>query len=83
MFQTGRTGFGHTIRGPMKVLKEKFLSRDAAADNVLDYVNHFRARLHHACNLAKEMLCCSQVGMKKRFDQSVAGPHLLPCHALC
>lgn len=69
-FSNAELVFGHTVRGPIKVLKEKFLLRDAAADNVLDYVSRLRARLHHAPNLAKEMLCCSQVGMNKRFDQS-------------
>lgn len=43
---------------------------DAAADNVLDYVSRFHARLHHARTLTKEMLGCSQVRMKKRFNRS-------------
>lgn len=30
--------FGHTVRGPKKAVKERFLSEDAVMDNVLDCI---------------------------------------------
>lgn len=41
--------FGHTPRGPMKLLQEKLLSSASSPQkNILDYVSKFRERLHRA-----------------------------------
>lgn len=41
---------GHTVRGPLKVLKEQMPKSDSSVkQNVLDYVSTFRERLHRAC----------------------------------
>ena len=36
--------FGHTVRGPLKLLKEKFLSDDDSSLNILQYVSDFKNR---------------------------------------
>ena len=33
--------FGHTVRGPLKLLKEKFLSQEDTTLNLLQYVSNF------------------------------------------
>ena len=63
--------FGHTVRGPLKVLKDKFMAADVSPQvNVLDFVNKFRGRLSRACSLARECLGKSQEEMKERYDKS-------------
>ena len=63
--------FGHTPRGPLKSLQEKFLSSASSPQkNVLDYVSKFRERLHHAHTFAKKSMSSSQTVMKRRFDRS-------------
>ena len=52
-FSPAELVFGHTLRGPVKALKEQFLSLESPKSNVLDYVYQFRERLHCACSLAK------------------------------
>ena len=37
--------FGHTVRGPLKLLKEKFLSEDSDTHDRLQYVINFRTKL--------------------------------------
>jgi hypothetical protein len=43
--------FGHTQRGPLKILKALILSPtpSSALKNVLDYVSKMQERLHAAC----------------------------------
>ena len=36
--------FGHTVRGPLKLLKEKFLSQEDTPLNLLQYVSDFRRK---------------------------------------
>ena len=36
--------FGHTVRGPLKLLKEKFLSQEDTPLNLLQYVSDFRSK---------------------------------------
>ncbi|KAL1282575.1 hypothetical protein QQF64_001378 [Cirrhinus molitorella] len=62
--------FGHTVRGPLKILKEGMLDEGASKkENILDYVSRFRERLHTACMFAKNSLAEAQKNMKKRFDR--------------
>uniref|UniRef100_A0AAZ3NMD4 Gypsy retrotransposon integrase-like protein 1 n=1 Tax=Oncorhynchus tshawytscha TaxID=74940 RepID=A0AAZ3NMD4_ONCTS len=72
--------FGHTVRGPIKVLKEQFLSQELCTgdENVLDYVSRFRERLHQACALAKEALSSSQRSMKGHYDKQAVSHPLQP-----
>ena len=62
--------FGHTVRGPLRLLKEKWLSESPKTEhNVLDYVSSFRERLNYACQLARDNLAKSQTKMKHRYDE--------------
>ena len=63
--------FGHTVRGPLKVLKEKFMDACVSSEtNVVDFVSKLRGRLNKACSLAREFLSSSQKSMKERFDKA-------------
>ena len=68
-FSPAELVFGHHVRGPLKVLKEKLVSSSPPKTNVLDFVSRCRERLHHATKLARESLASSQVSKKKRFDK--------------
>ena len=63
--------FGHSVRGPLKLLKEKFLSNDETPLNLLQYVSDFRNRLSRACEVARFNLKSSQGKMKARYDNHV------------
>ena len=63
--------FGHSVRGPLKLLKEKFLSNDETPLNLLQYVSYFRNRLSRACEVARSKLKKSQGKMKARYDNHV------------
>ena len=56
--------FGHTVRGPLKLLKEKFLSDDDSSLNLLQYVSDFRNRLSKACEAAQANLKSARSKMK-------------------
>ena len=60
--------FGHTVRGPLKLLKEKLLSNCSESINLLQYVSDFRSKLFRACELARANLSLSQKSMKERYD---------------
>ena len=62
--------FGHTVRGPLKLLKEKFLSQEDTPLNLLQYVSDFRSRLLTACEAAKSNLRKAQGKMKQNFDKN-------------
>ena len=63
--------FGHSVRGPLKLLKERFLSNDETPLNLLQYVSDFRNRLSRACEVARSNLKKSQGKMKARYDNHV------------
>ena len=70
---TGYTPFelvyGHEVRGPLKLVKEKLLGGEGGeAPNLLDYVSSFRERLFTACEVARDHLKGAQESMKARFD---------------
>ena len=63
--------FGHSVRGPLKLLKQKFLSNDETPLNLLQYVSDFRNRLSRACEVVRSNLKTSQGKMKARYDNHV------------
>ncbi|XP_073807553.1 uncharacterized protein [Danio rerio] len=68
-FSPAELVFGHTVRGPLKVLKEQLLdSESSSKTNVTQYVSRFRERLRNACSMAQQTLKSVQGKMKKRFD---------------
>ena len=64
--------FGHTVRGPLKLLKEKCLSSESHSINLLQYVSDFRTKFHRACELARANLKLSQKTMKERYDMDTS-----------
>ena len=62
--------FGHSVRGPLKLFKEKLLSHDDVSLNLLQYVSDFRNKLSNACEMAKSNLKSAQNSMKNRYDQN-------------
>lgn len=61
--------FGHTVRGPMKMLSEQLLSENRSPVSVSEYVSSFKERLHCAWDIAKRHLSDTQVKMKARYDK--------------
>lgn len=69
-FSPAELVFGHTVCGPLRLLKENFLSdTDAPKENVLDYVSSFRECLHKAFAIARNALIAAQGKMKRKFDK--------------
>lgn len=62
--------FGHELRGPLKVLKDKLLETPLSSQqNVSEYVTAFQDRLKHTRAFALEALTSSQAAMKRRHDK--------------
>lgn len=62
--------FGHTVRGPLRMLRERWLlEKPTPENNVLDYVSSFREKLHKACSFARDSLAAAQSKMKSCFDK--------------
>ena len=61
--------FGHEVRGPLKLIKEKLLNNEEPNQlSTLDYVSKFKERLQEVRKVASENLKNSQERMKKFFD---------------
>ena len=61
--------FGHPVRGPLLLLKEKWLDEDPEKISVLKYVATFKDRLFRAGQMAKRNLQESQSKMKVWYDR--------------
>ncbi|XP_028835757.1 uncharacterized protein LOC114790140 isoform X1 [Denticeps clupeoides] len=62
--------FGHTLLGPLRLLRETWVSEQPApSTNVLDYISAFRERLHKACSAALASLSSTQRDMKTHYDK--------------
>ena len=70
--------FGHTVRGPLKLLKEKFLSDDDSSLNLLQYVSDFKNKLSKACEAARANLKSAQSKMKLRYDENAQDRNFEP-----
>ena len=70
--------FGHTVRGPLKLLKEKFLSNDDSSLNLLQYVSDFKDRLSKACEAARTNLKSAQRKMKRWYDENAKERKFMP-----
>ena len=62
--------FGDSVRGPLKLFKEKLLSHDDVSLNLLQYVSDFRTKLSKACEMAKSNLKLAHNSLKNRYDQN-------------
>ena len=70
--------FGHTVRGLLKLLKEKFLSDDDSSLNLLQYVSDFKNRLSKACEAARSNLKSAQSKMKLQYDENAQNRNFEP-----
>ena len=61
--------FGHSVRGPLKLLKEKLLDSGESSVSLLSYVSEFKTRLHEAFDIARENLKVAQKDMKSWYDK--------------
>ena len=61
--------FGHSVRGPLKLFKQKLLSEDDPSLNILNYISNFRHKLSEACELAQNNLRSIQSKMNERYDK--------------
>ena len=61
--------FGHSVRGPLKLLKEKLLCENPDSLSLLQYVSDFRTKLYNACEIAKSNLKSAQSKMKTKYDK--------------
>lgn len=61
--------FGHTVRSPLRMLREQLLEESVSPVPVLDYVSKGRDRLHRVCAMAKENFVTAQNKMKSNFDK--------------
>ena len=62
--------FGHSVCGPLKLLKENWLSENTKSLNLLEWVSKFRSRFRKACELEQQTLKQSQSKMKMLYDRS-------------
>ncbi|XP_070404067.1 uncharacterized protein [Nothobranchius furzeri] len=63
-FSPAQLVFGHTPRGPLKALKERFLFSDPPDRKVREYVQLFQKRLKEANSIAKTHLDKAKLKMK-------------------
>ena len=62
--------FGHSVCGPLKLLKEAWMSdEEEPSFNLLDYISEFRHCLFQACEVAKQNLQHAQTRMKVWYDK--------------
>ena len=63
--------FGHSVRGPLKLVKENWLSENTESLNLLDYVSRFRDKFKKACELAQTKFEKFQSKMKILYDKKL------------
>ena len=69
---------GHSVRGPLKLYKEKLFSEDDSPLNILSYVSNFRHKLSEACGLAQNNLRSVQSKIKERHDKYIQSRYFQP-----
>ena len=77
-FSPSELVFGHSVRGPLKLLKESWLTANTSYRSLSDYVSKIRCRLHRACELARENLGVCQKRMKQRYDKNAVVREFTP-----
>ena len=59
--------FEHTVRGPLKLLKEKLLSSSTESTNLLQYDSDFCSKRFRACELTKANLSPFEMPLKENY----------------
>jgi hypothetical protein len=70
--------FGRSVRGPLALVKEKWLGDDQPTESVLNYVVKLKERLRSACELAKKHLQAVQTEMKTWYDRKARSRTFTP-----
>ena len=70
--------FGHTVRGPLKLLKENFLSDDDSSLNLHQYVSDFKNRLSKACEAARSNLKSAPSKIKMHYNETAQDRNFEP-----
>ena len=70
--------FGHNVRGPLNLLKDKLLSDSGTSLDVSQYFADFRTKLSKACELAKKNLQSAQKCMKNQYDKNCVSRKFQP-----
>ena len=70
--------FGYTVKGPLKLLKEKLLSSSTESSNLLWYVSDFCTKLFTACESAKANISSTQKSVEERYDADIAERNFQP-----
>ena len=70
--------FGYTVRGPLKLLKEKLLSSSTESSNLLQYVSDFCTKLFTACESAKANISSTQKSVEEKYDADIAERNFQP-----
>ncbi len=76
-FNPSELVFGHNVRGPLKVLKEKFMC-DSFKTTIVDFVSQCKERLSQTTSLAKKALASSQSGMKEQSCRATVEQQFQP-----
>ena len=61
--------FGHTVRGPLKLLQESWMNSTEETSGLVNYVDVFKNRLFFAFDVAKRHLQQAQRDMKGWYDK--------------
>ena len=70
--------FGYTVKGPLKLLKEKLLSSSTESSNLLQYVSDFCTKLFTACESAKANISSTQKSVEEKYDADIAERNFQP-----
>ena len=70
--------FGYTVKGPLKLLKEKLLSSSTESSNLLQYVSDFCTNLFTACESAKANISSTQKSVEEKYDADIAERNFQP-----
>ena len=76
-FSPSELVFSHTVPGPLKLLKDKWLGEETE-QNLLDYVSNFRFKLCCACEIARDNLGAAQARMKVCYNKHAKSREFLP-----
>ena len=67
-FSPAELVFGHEMRGPLEVIKGRYLNENPKA-SVLDYINKMKENYHRIQSLAKKHMEVSKALMKVNYDK--------------
>lgn len=68
-FSPAQLVFGHSIRGPLRLLSDQLLENETALVLVTEHVDTLRKRLRRTCEITKLNLASSQAVMKECYDR--------------